>query len=210
MGTRLKTFILGPGQFVFFSIVVLLVVFVGGQFDLAWDERWTLGSIFGLVFSCLVYYLAIDQKGYALFFGAFIATLVSTVQTTLNSPLVHLLEGVLIAFVLVRADLGRVPVRLHLHRLDRMFSKVMLVSPPTAVEEAADPDAEKSLRILHYVDYPQLLGLIATGAFYGVAESSFGAQTAKDFLAGAYAFQLVSASIALTFIQWDIDSRRPV
>lgn len=209
---KIKTFILGPGQLVFFCIVVLVVLVIGGRFDLRWDERWTLGSILGLVFSCFVYYLAISQASYAFFFGLFIATILFTLGTTLHNPLLHFLEGLLVATVLVRADLERVPQRLYdrLHRLDRIFAKVMLIRPPSAEEQKADPDSDKSVRILHYVDYPQLIGFVATAAFYPFASRYFDPLTAKNFLAGAYAFQLVSASIALTFIQWDIESPKPI
>ena len=208
---RAKRFILGPGQLVAFMLIVLSVVFpVGDQLDLNWGERWTLGSLLGLVVACFVYYLAIEQKGYAYFFGLFSGIVLATMSQTLHNPLAHLLEGILVAFVLVRADLGRVPRRSHKHQVDRFFDKVLFVNPPTDTELLADPDSEKSLRILHYVDYPQLIGLITTALFYLFARQKFGEEVAENFVAGSFAFQLVSGSISLTFIQSDIDSPHPV
>lgn len=211
LSERLKRIILGPGQLISFAAIVLIVVFlVGDWLELSWDERWTLGSLIGLVVACFVYYTAIDQKGYAFFFGLSMGLISATIQWTLHNPIVHLLEGVVIAIVLVRADLGRVPSTPQEHRADRFFHKLLRVKPPSRSEQEADPAAEKSLRILHYVDYPQLIGLAMTALFYVLASRWFGEETAGNFIAGSFAFQLVSGSICLTFIQWDIDSAHPV
>jgi hypothetical protein len=210
--TTVKRFILGPGQLIIFSLIVFLVLVVGAIPGWTWDQRWTVGSVCGLVSSCFAYYLVLDRTGYAFIFGVVSTLLICDLtiarQWTLRYPVVSLCEGILVAAILVRADLERVPglQRHNKHRLDRVFYRLLRVDEPEPAELAHDPDGDKAIRILHYVDYPQLVGFIVTLGFFLYCSWSFGERIAADFAAGAFSFQLISAAIALTFIQWDIDS----
>jgi hypothetical protein len=196
--TRFQRFFEGPGQL--FSFLLLLFLVVGGLFKRygvdTLPERWTLGSIFGMVLTSFVYYLLErDPSGGTDFWMNLIRSSFSPLflvlgfflfLVTLTNPFYHLFEGVFASFLYIIYDF--------------QASRV-------ARDKRGNLDHDEMRRFkrqLNYVDIPQFAGVFGITLYLPVAVylQGFSTSVMEDFVAGAFAFQVLYASVVLAVLKF--------
>ena len=177
------------GVVVGFSVFIIIISFFGlggssriGLLGLTFSQGWTLGSLLGTLFYGIIYYASLGRKlwawtGTVVFvislFLYTIAVVVLTIASNYNS-FDHLVEGIVLAFGFLLFD------------------------------RLAQPHAgSKKLHLknsFRFIDVPLVVTLCATFVYYLVASASSVAGS-DTFLAGAFAFQLVSLNTGFLVVQ---------
>jgi hypothetical protein len=187
--TQRNGILIGVLPYSIFLAVVLFFV-LGGYalfgLVLTLAGRWTAGSLFGLVVAGVIYYATVDielippkqLRLLGILFIIFFFIVGVLTYDSLNNVGLHLIEGVIVTVLYSLFDF-------------------------LAQKDRSGQSVSKFRETLYYVDIPQFIGLSLIAVyFFGLQGfTANGSPDLQNFLAGAFAFELIAMNAVYTIIQ---------
>lgn len=185
----------GWAQFGAFTVIAAAVPLISHTWglNLSLSERWTLGSIAGIIIASFFDYAkAIHPLINRAMMALFLVIGVVTVAARENS-FVHLTLG--LVAVIIFSGYDSISFRQHRKTRDDPGSS------PFDRRRAA-LWAQKSRAILCYVNLPQVVALSLLLVYFRFATDGIDSHSIENFIAGAFAFQIFTGSFAVALIEW--------